>query len=96
MATQHSVITAHSPTSTALASRIMHLREQKVMLDVDLADLYGVQTKVLVQAVKRNPARFPNDFMFQLDSSEWASLRSQNVTSNPARGGRRYPPYAFT
>lgn len=96
MATQHSVITTHTSTSMPLASRIMHLREQKVMLDADLADLYGVQTKALVQAVKRNPARFPDDFMFQLDSTEWASLRSQTVTSNPARGGRRYPPYAFT
>lgn len=56
--------------------------------------LYGVQTKVLVQAVKRNAARFPADFMFQLDATEWAALRSQFVTSN-GRGGRRTAPYAF-
>lgn len=66
------------------------------MLDADLAELYGVQTKVLVQAVKRNAERFPADFMFQLRSDEWASLRSQFVTSKPGRGGRRTAPYAFT
>ncbi len=64
------------------------------MLDADLADLYGVETKVFVQAVKRNMARFPADFMFQLTKREFDDLRSQFVTSN--RGGRRYPPYAFT
>ncbi|RZL91278.1 MAG: ORF6N domain-containing protein [Variovorax sp.] len=66
------------------------------MLDVDLAALYGVQTKVLVQAVKRNLARFPDDFMFQLTADEFSALRSQTVTSNTGRGGRRTPPYAFT
>jgi hypothetical protein len=55
-----------------------------------------VPTKVLVQAVKRNADRFPGDFMFQLDVTEWAALRSQSVTSNTGRGGRRYAPYAFT
>ena len=60
------------------------------MLDADLADLYGVETKVFVQAVKRNMARFPADFMFQLTKPEFDDLRSQFVTSN--RGGRRYPP----
>ncbi|MFI4941347.1 MAG: ORF6N domain-containing protein [Burkholderiales bacterium] len=74
----------------------MLIRNHKVLLDVDLAELYGVQTKVLVQAVKRNADRFPADFMFQLDADEWDSLRSQFVTSNTGRGGRRYPPYAFT
>jgi len=64
------------------------------MIDADLADLYGVETKVLVQAVKRNIERFPDDFMFQLTKDEFAILRSQFVTSS--RGGRRYPPYAFT
>ena len=66
------------------------------MLDTDLAALYGVQTKVLVQAVKRNLSRFPEDFMFQLTSDEWAILRSQIVTSSSAHGGRRTMPYGFT
>lgn len=65
------------------------------MLDADLAFLYGVKTKVLVQAVKRNIKRFPSDFMFQLTKKEFDLLRSQIVTSN-RRGGRRYLPYAFT
>jgi len=75
---------------------ILVLHGHKVLLDEDLAALYGVETKVLVQAVKRNAARFPADFMFQLTAPEWAALRSQFVTSKPGRGGRRYPPYAFT
>lgn len=66
------------------------------MLDADLAELYGVQTKVLVQAVKRNLTRFPQDFMFQLSTDEFTALRSQTVTSNTGRGGRRTAPYAFT
>ena len=64
-----------------IGSRILTLREQRVMLDADLAELYGVQTKVLVQAVKRNLMRFPGDFMFQLTAAEFAALRSQTVTS---------------
>ncbi|MFY3386295.1 ORF6N domain-containing protein [Paracidovorax sp. MALMAid1276] len=72
------------------------LRDQRVMLDADLAALYGVETKVLVRAVRRNRGWFPGDFMFQLDAQEWASLRSQFETSNTGRGGRRYAPYAFT
>lgn len=79
-----------------IARHILSLRDQRVMLDADLAALYGVETKVLVQAIKRNSERFPGDFMFQLDAQEWASLRSQFVTSNTGRGGRRYAPYAFT
>jgi hypothetical protein len=84
--------------------RILSLRGQKVMLDADLAELYGVGTKVLNQAVKRNIERFPKDFMFKLTQKEadslrdyWDStaLRSQIVTSN-GRGGRRYLPLAFT
>jgi len=70
------------------------IRRHKVLLDRDLAELYGTETKVLVQAVKRNIDRFPGDFMFQLDGSEFEKLRSQFVTSS--WGGRRYPPYAFT
>ncbi len=74
---------------------ILLIRGQKVMLDADLAELYGVETKVLVQAVKRNLERFPEDFMFQLSQEEFAILRSQIVTSSDW-GGRRYRPYAFT
>jgi hypothetical protein len=74
---------------------ILLLRGEKVLLDADLAVLYGVETKVLIQAVKRNRDRFPKDFMFQLTKKEFAILRSQSVTSS-SWGGRRYPPYAFT
>jgi Arc/MetJ-type ribon-helix-helix transcriptional regulator len=66
------------------------------MVDADLAALYGVQTKALIQAVKRNRNRFPADFMFELTAEEDARLRSQTVTSKPGRGGRRTRPYAFT
>jgi len=74
--------------------KIYIIRGQKVMLDSDLAELYNITTKVLVQAVKRNLRRFPADFMFQLTNQEVAILRSQFVTSS--WGGRRYVPYAFT
>lgn len=80
----------------AIQSRILALREQRVMLDADLAQLYGVETRVLVQAVKRNLARFPEDFMFQLSAEEFANLRSQSVISSAGHGGRRTAPYAFT
>lgn len=81
-----------------ITPHILSLREQRVMLDTDLAELYGVETKVLVQAVKRNLERFPADFMFQLSTEEFANLRSQFVTSSSGTGygGRRYAPYAFT
>jgi hypothetical protein len=79
-----------------IAQSILILRGQKVLLDADLAALYGVATKVLVQAVKRNLERFPEDFMLRLTAKEWAALRSQFVTSNEGRGGRQYAPYAFT
>jgi hypothetical protein len=75
---------------------ILILRGHRVLLDEHLAALYGVQTRVLIQAVKRNLARFPEDFMFQLSAAEWAALRSQIVISKIGRGGRRYAPYAFT
>jgi hypothetical protein len=74
---------------------ILVLRGHKVMLDADLAALYGVETKVLSQAVRRNQARFPADFMFQLTAEEYEILRSQSVTSS-SWGGRRYLPCAFT
>ena len=78
----------------SIEAKILFIRSQKVMLDSDLAEVYGVPTKALVQAVKRNLERFPADFMFQLSPDEFQRLRSQSVTSN-GRGGRRYPPYAF-
>lgn len=74
--------------------KIYNFREQKVMLDSDLALLYGVETKVLNQAVKRNMNRFPSDFMFQLEEEEFEILKSQIVTSS--WGGRRKLPYVFT
>jgi hypothetical protein len=79
-----------------IESRILLIRSHKVMLDSDLAGLYGVPTKALVQAARRNKERFPQDFMFQLSAPEFRILRSQTVTSNRGRGGRRYAPYAFT
>src|SRR5258708_30071922 len=76
--------------------RIYALRGQKVMMDLDLAELYRVSTAHLNRAVKRNLARFPEDFMFQLATEEEESLRCQIGISNAGRGGRRYQPYAFT
>ena len=76
---------------------ILFIREHKVMLDGDLAKLYGVETRALVQAVKRNLKRFPSDFMFQLTDQELKKWRSQFVISNPAaKMGLRRRPYAFT
>ena len=87
-----------SPAPAARIERaILIVRGHKVLLDADLAALYEVQTRVLVQAVKRNLERFPEDFMLQLRPEEADSLRSQSVISkNPGRGGRRYAPYVFT
>lgn len=93
--------------SEVIEQKIYLVRGQKVMLDSDLAILYGVTTKQLNQQVKRNKKRFPDDFMFKLDSYEFKILRSQFVTSNEnltsqivisnkEHGGRRYRPYAFT
>jgi len=79
-----------------IESKIILLRGQKVMLDRDLADLYGVPTKALKQAVKRNEARFPEDFMFVLNRQELANWRSQFVTSNADKMGLRRSPMAFT
>ena len=73
-----------------IEEKIFVVRDQRVMLDSHLAELYGVKTKVLVQAVKRNLNRFPPEFMFQLSSRENDSLMSQIVTSKTGRGGRRY------
>jgi len=79
-----------------ISSRIITLRGQKVILDADLARIYRVETKTLNKAVKRNRARFPADFCFQLTQEEFEALRFQFGTSNTGRGGRRYRPYAFT
>ena len=79
-----------------LESQIRLIRGESIILDQDLAELYGVPVRQLNQAVKRNLGRFPADFMFQLTPEEWDALRSQTVISNAGRGGRRYPPYAFT
>lgn len=75
---------------------ILLIRGQKVMLDADLAELYGVPTKRLNEQVRRNLARFPEDFMFSLSAEETEALRSQFATSKKGRGGRRYRPNAFT
>lgn len=85
------------PTFTThdIVHKILELRGQRVLLDADLAVLYGVETRAIVQAVKRNASRFPEDFIFQLSADEWSFLRSQIVTSKGS-GGRRYAPYAFT
>jgi hypothetical protein len=76
--------------------RIYLIRGHKVMIDVDLAELYGVPTKRLNERVRRNSKRFPEDFMFQLTRTEAESLRSQFATSKAGRGGRRTSPYVFT
>jgi ORF6N domain len=75
---------------------ILLIRGQKVMLDADLAALYGVSTKQLLQSVKRNRERFPDDFAFVLTGKEFAILRSQIVTSSSSWGGRRTAPWVFT
>ncbi len=77
-----------------IASKIYEIRKHKVMLDADLAELYGVETRVLNQAVKRNEGRFPVDFKFTLSQKEWDDLKSQNVISS--WGGRRKLPRVFT
>ncbi len=82
--------------SERIADRIFLIRGKKVMLDRDLGRLYGVQTKALKQAVKRNLERFPEDFMFELSRDELENLRSQFVTSSGGWGGMRWLPYAFT
>jgi phage regulator Rha-like protein len=80
----------------AVESRILFLRSQRVILDADIAKLYGVPVKRLNEQVKRNQERFPSDFMFQLTDKEHEVLRSQTATSKKGRGGRRYAPFAFT
>ena len=77
-----------------IENKIHSIRGKKVMLDSDLAGLYGVETRSLIQSIKRNIKRFPEDFMFQITEREYKALRSQFVISK--KGGRRYLPYAFT
>jgi phage regulator Rha-like protein len=91
MASQKSII-----PSAFISQKIFFVRGTRVMLDADLARLYGVETKNLNKAVKRNASRFPFDFMFQLSSKEMQILRFQMGTSKRLQGGRRYAPYAFT
>ena len=78
-----------------IQSKIYEIRGQKVMLDFDLAEMYGTETKRLKEAVKRNIRRFPSDFMFELTKDEYIFLRSQ-IASSKSQGGTRYMPYAFT
>jgi hypothetical protein len=79
-----------------VGSKILVLRNHKVILDTDLAELYGVPVKRLNEQIKRNRRRFPPDFLFTLTRAEDRDLRSQNATSSSAHGGRRYLPHAFT
>src|SRR6266404_6132873 len=85
-----------APLSVPVESRILILRHHRVILDTDLAELYGVTVKRLNEQIRRNRGRFPSDFMFLLTAKEHEALRSQIATSKKGRGGRRYPPYAFT
>ncbi len=79
-----------------IINKIYLIRHQKVMIDRDLAVLYGVETKVLKQAVKRNIERFPEDFMFEMTKEEFENWRSQIATSNSNKMGLRYAPFCFT
>ena len=79
-----------------VSNKIYYIRNQKVMLDRDLAVLYGIETRVLKQSVRRNLSRFPTDFMFELTKEEFKNWRSQFVTSNSEKMGLRYAPMAFT
>lgn len=78
-----------------ITNAVLLMRGQKVLLDMDLAQLYGVETRVLVQAVRRNPERFPSDFVVQLTKAEFAELKSQSGVARDW-GRRRTPPYLFT
>lgn len=91
----HTPMTTSPLPSESITRSILWIRNQKVMLDSDLAKLYGVETKILIRAVKRNRTRFPKDFMFQMTTIEWGNLRYQFGTSG-LQGGRRYRPYVFT
>ncbi len=90
------VISSTSIQMLSAQQRIFIIRGKQVMVDRDLAALYGVETRVLKQAVNRNPERFPEEFMFQLDNQEFEKWRSQIVMSNSDKMGLRYRPYVFT
>ena len=96
MSAQTAVVKRSLMPAEVVERRILLIRGHKVMLDVHLAELYGVSTKRLNEQVRRNLRRFPKDFMFRLSLKEAASLRSQIATSNGGRGGRRYAPHVFT
>jgi len=83
-------------TSSVIHGKVSVIRSHQVMLDQDLAELYGVEPGALTRAVRRNGDRFPEDFMFQLSKAEWDNLKSQIGTSSSGHGGRRFAPYAFT
>jgi hypothetical protein len=82
---------------STIQTKIHEIRGYRVILDFDIAELYGIETKRLKEAVRRNSNRFPNDFMFELSENEFNGLlRTQNASSNKGRGGIRYRPFAFT
>ena len=83
-----------TPTEESVISKIYIVKNQRVMMDFDLAEIYGVETKRLKEAVRRNVERFPEDFMFELTQHEFQNLRTQIASSS--WGGSRYPPFAFT
>ncbi|MEO8680170.1 MAG: ORF6N domain-containing protein [Vicinamibacterales bacterium] len=96
MSREEQMVSAIARVQTAMESQVRVIRGRRVMLDLALAALYGVTTRALNQAVKRNRSRFPVEFAFQLSSEEFESLRSQTVISNAGRGGRRSRPWVFT
>ena len=98
MAKEKEIVTIENPVITPeqVQQMIREIRGERVMLDRDLAMLYGVETRELIQAVKRNIERFPEDFMFQLNNQEFIKWKSQFVTSNADKMGLRRAPYAFT
>jgi ORF6N domain len=96
MDTKGEVMSLELIAAPAIEKRILVVRGRQVLLDEDLADLYGVETRVLVQQVRRNEKRFPADFMFQLSTEEFSDLKSQSVISSGGHGGRRKRPLVFT
>jgi hypothetical protein len=94
--TKTAIVVARKVDSKIVDSKILVLRGQRVILDTDLAELYGVQVRHLNQQAKRNAKRFPPAFRFQLSAHELKVLKSQNVISSAGHGGARYRPYAFT
>jgi ORF6N domain. len=89
-------VAAAASSREAIERRILLIRGRRVMIDRNLAELYGVETGALVRAMKRNSERFPEDFAFQLSAEEWDNLRCQIGISSEAHGGRRFAPYVFT